>query len=458
MTTMHPAHFFQRALLGPSLHHNVRLELDDTGTITTVAHDVAPQPHDQRHDLAVPGMPNVHSHAHQYALSGRTERSSSSGDNFWNWREAMYRLAERMTPEQFGSIAAQLYVDLLKGGYTSVGEFQYVHHDVDGAPYAQPALMSQRALDAAGQVGIGITILPVLYRYGDFNDVAPGREQRRFINSADSYLRIVDALAHVTETHPLQYTGMAPHSLRAVSRQLLTEVLSGSPLADTAPVHIHVAEQTREVDDAVRILGRRPVEYLFEHFDINARWCLVHATHMNDAETDALAASHAVAGLCPSTEANLGDGLFRARRYCKGGGLIAIGSDSNLVTDAAGELRLLEYGQRLTHRARNLLSGAPGNSTGQHLLHRCAQGGAQALGQPTGSLAVGARADFVTLDVDDPQLAARGDDMLDAYVFAAGARAVRDVFVAGRRVIHDGHHPHEDQILGACRDTLDHLT
>jgi formimidoylglutamate deiminase len=458
MTKLHVSHFFQRALIGRTLRHGVRLDLDGDGTITAVACDAAPRPHDRCHDLALPGMPNVHSHAHQYALAGRTERSSDKGDNFWGWREAMYRFAGRMTPDQFRSIATQLYVDLLKGGYTSVGEFQYVHHNVDGAPYAEPALMSQQALLAAHEAGIGMTILPVLYRYSDFGDAAPTREQRRFVNTADSYLRIVAALADSVRDHPLQRVGLAPHSLRAVNGELLTRVLAGSPLPDEAPIHIHVAEQTREVDDATRVLRRRPVEYLFEHFDINTRWCLVHATHLTDAETDRLATSGAVAGLCPSTEANLGDGLFRALRYCRGGGQIAIGSDSNVATDAAGELRLLEYGQRLQHRARNLLAAAPGSSTGQDLLHRAQRGGARALAQPVGALTAGARADFITLKINDPQLTGRGDDMLDSYVFGAGARALRDVYVAGRRVIHDGHHAHEDRILKSCRDTLEELT
>ncbi len=454
ISDVHPSHFFRRALVGDALAYDVRLEVDDRGLIKTLTQGAEPQPDDQVHDIALPGMPNAHSHAHQYALAGRTEQASGNEDNFWSWREAMYRLAGRITPEQLHAITAQLYVDLLKGGYTCVGEFQYIHHDVDGAPYSENALMSQRILDAADQTGIGVTILPVLYRYGDFAQAAAARGQRRFINDVQSYLRIVESLASATRDKPLQRVGLAPHSLRAVSAPMLHDVLTGSPLPDTAPIHIHIAEQTKEVDDAKRVLKRRPVHYLLENFDVNARWCLVHATHMDDTETRALAACGAVVGLCPTTEANLGDGLFQARLYKECGGRIAIGSDSNIATDAAGELRLLEYVQRLRARERNVLATGTTASTGQSLLHAAARGGAQALAQPVGGLVVGARADFVTLDTDHPQLFARDHHLPDAYVFGAGAQAVHDVYVAGRRIIEAGHHPHEEDIAKAYRKAM----
>ncbi|MFK8014219.1 MAG: formimidoylglutamate deiminase [Gammaproteobacteria bacterium] len=458
---IHPvpaAHFFERALVDGEVCHNVRLLVNPSGFIDSVNANQTAHADDRRHAAGLAGMPNTHSHAHQYALAGRTERASEQDDNFWSWRTAMYRFVARMEPEQLQAVAAQLYVDLLKGGYTSVGEFHYVHHDRDGAPFSDIALMSEQLLAAAQAAGIGITVLPVLYRYGDFAKSAPSREQRRFINDPESYLRIVSALGTAVRDEPLQSVGLAPHSLRAVSPELLAEVLAGSPLGDDAPVHIHVAEQTREVADARRVLKKAPVEFLLDNFDVDRRWCLIHATHMSADETERLAQSGAVAGICPTTEANLGDGLFPTHRYCTHGGQLAVGSDSNVATDAVGELRLLEYVQRLKRRERNVLAGRPGASTGEQLLTRAQVGGAQALGQAVGSLSAGRRADFVTLNTDDPMLIAREQDVFDAYVFAAGARAVRDVYVAGQQVIDQGHHAKEDEILRAFRAALETAT
>ena len=452
------SHYFDRALIDGEMRHRVRMVVNATGTIDSVDHNVPAQREDRRHAAGLAGMPNTHCHAHQYALAGRTERASNRDDNFWSWRDVMYRFVARMTPEQLHAVAAQLYVDMLKGGYTSVGEFHYVHHDRDGAPYSNIALMSEQLLAAAQLSGIGMTILPVLYRYGDFAKSTPSRHQRRFINDPDTYLRIVTQLQLAVRDNPLQQVGLAPHSLRAVSEEQITEMLANSPLTDTAPVHIHIAEQTREVDDAERVLGKRPVAFLLDHFDIDSRWCLIHATHMSELETEQLARTGAVAGLCPTTEANLGDGLFRTRQFRHHGGRVAVGSDSNVATDAAGELRLLEYVQRLRHRERNVLANEPGESTGERLLTMAQTAGAIALGQPVGSLAPGKRADFVTLNSDDPQLVARDRDVFDAYVFAAGARAVRDVYVAGHQVIDQGHHPQEEEIARAFRSALEETT
>ncbi|MFK7888160.1 MAG: formimidoylglutamate deiminase [Gammaproteobacteria bacterium] len=451
------AYFFERALLGRGVAHNVRIEVDEHGFIGRCETMSQAQATDTRYAAALPGMPNVHSHAHQYALAGRAERSSDQRDSFWTWREVMYRFALRMTPEQLGAVAAQLYVELLKGGYTSVGEFHYLHHDPAGAPYSDRGLMSRRLMQAAAQAGLGFTLLPVFYRYGDLGGAAANRNQRRFVNDADDYVSLLTSLTADIRANPLFALGMAPHSLRAVDKTGLQHILANSPLGDTAPIHIHIAEQQREVDDALEKLRRRPVQYLLENFDINQRWCLVHATHMEDSEVVALARSGAVAGICPTTEANLGDGVFRCPEYLRAGGRIAVGSDSNTAVEAAGELRLLEYAQRLTHQERNVLSGGDNVGVGVALHEAAARGGALALAQPVGQLATGLRADFVTLNTDDPLLCARDDDIFDAYIFAAGARAVDDVYVGGRVVLKNGHHAQEDTIAAACRAALREL-
>ena len=456
--TVAATYHFDRALLGAVPSRRVRVAVDAQGRIAQVTSNAPPHASDRRYAVGLAGIPNAHSHAHQAAIAGRTEQRGDRDDTFWTWRAAMYRYALRMTPEQFLAVATALYVAMLKGGFTAVGEFHYLHHDVDGAPYAERALLARCVLTAAERAGLSVTLLPVLYRFADFGDVAAGRDQRRFVNDIDGYLRIVDDAARAARDTPNARVGLAPHSLRAVNADALRAILARSPLADDAPVHVHIAEQQSEVDTALAALGRRPVAYLLEQFDVNERWCLVHATHTSDDEIDALARSRAVVALCPSTEANLGDGLFDAARFVQRGGHIAVGSDSNLITDAADELRWLEYGQRLRLRQRNVLAPRNGSGTGCTLLDLAQGGGAQALGQPAGELTPGRRADFITLATDTFELAGRDDDVFDAYVFSAGRRAVQDVYIAGRRVIADGHHPEEDAINSAARRALKELT
>ena len=304
-------------------------------------------------------------------MAGLAERSGPGPDSFWTWREVMYGFLDRMGPEDLEAVAAQLYVEMLKAGFTCVGEFQYLHNQPDGTPYDRTAEMSLRTVVAAERAGIGITSLPTLYAHGGFGGRKIEGRQARFHNDAGSFLNIVEALCRDAEGNPNRSVGISPHSLRAVTPELLGEVLAGlDALAPAAPVHIHVAEQTREVDDCLEWSGARPVEFLLDRFPVSERWCLIHATHITEAETRGIARSQAVVGLCPTTEANLGDGIFPARDFLAAEGRIAIGSDSHISVSPVEDLRLLEYGQRLVHRARNVLADGPETSTGRGLFER----------------------------------------------------------------------------------------
>jgi formimidoylglutamate deiminase len=455
MDTPTRSYFFAHALLDDGWQAQVRMTVDARGDIASLAANATPEPGDLRLGTALPGMPNAHSHAHQRAMAGLAEKAGARGDSFWSWREAMYRHVGHLTPRHLGAIAAQLYVEMLKAGYTCVGEFQYLHHDRDGAPYAQRAEMSLRCLAAARESGIAITLLPVLYRYGGFGDAEPGAAQRRFVNDADGYAAIVDALRDACRDDADAGVGVAPHSLRAVSIDLLRSLLADVDAA-SLPVHIHIAEQEREVHDCVSATGRRPVALLLDELEVGANWCLVHATHMDADERERAARSAATVAVCPTTEANLGDGVFEARAWQAAGGRLAIGSDSHISVSAAEELRWLEYVQRLVRRERNVLGGDGGRSTGRVLYEWAARGGARACGRHTGVLRTGARADVVVLDGADPRLHGRGgDDLLDSYVFAGAG--VHDVIVGGRQVIAAGHHPREAAIGAAYRDTINEL-
>lgn len=452
--------WFEHALIGDDWHRDVLMSVGADGTIAGIRSD-APADGAVRHEGAgLPGIANVHSHAHQRAMAGLTERSGPGPDSFWTWRELMYRFLGRMTPEDLQAIAAQLYVECLKAGYTAVGEFQYLHHQPDGHPYETRAEMSLRTLAAAREAGIAITLLPTLYAFGGFGGVPAGEGQRRFLNDAEGFLRIVEILAGTIDGDADAALGISPHSLRAVTPELMAEALAGlDAIAPGAPVHIHVAEQVREVEECIAWSGgARPVAWLMDRIGIDARWCLIHATHMDEGETDRLAQSGAVAGLCPLTEANLGDGLFPAPRYLEAGGRIAIGSDSHVSRSPAAELSMLEYGQRLIHRSRNALAGGPGRSTGRTLFDRVRLGGAQIMGRRTGRFAIGARADIAVLDTAAPALVSReGDALLDSWIFASDGGAVRDVYVGGRQVVAGGRHEREDEIAARYRTALDRL-
>ncbi len=442
--------WFQQALLPGGWAEGVRV-VEQGGVISAVTADAAPEPSDERHAIAVAGLPNLHSHAFQRGMAGLAEVRGPGEDSFWTWREVMYRFAHRIGPDEMQAIAAMAFVEMLEGGFTRVGEFHYIHQDVDGAAYANPAEMGVRLAAAAAETGIALTLLPVLYQYGGFGGQAPGPGQKRFINSIDGFARVMEASRAALSTLPDGVVGVAPHSLRAVTPDSLSFVPA---LAAGGPIHMHIAEQIKEVADCHAWSGQRPVAWLFDHADVDGQWCLVHATHMDAAETAKLAASGAVAGLCPITEANLGDGIFNGRDYQAAGGLFGIGSDSNVLIDAAEELRSMEYAQRLAHRARNVLGRADTPSTGRVLFEGALMGGARALGQRQVGLSVGAAADFVTLDATKPSLAARrGDALLDGFIFA-GQRMVDGVWRRGRRVVSGGRHIVRDAVAARYRLAL----
>jgi formimidoylglutamate deiminase len=435
----------------------------------------------------VPGMPNLHSHAFQRAMAGLAERRGNSEDSFWSWREVMYAFAGRIGPDDLRAIAAQLYVEMLEAGYTQVCEFHYLHHQPDGRPYADPAAMSLALIEAARETGIGLTLLPTLYMTGGFDGRALSERQRRFGHDVDSFLRLVERLRSL-ET-PLMTTGIALHSLRAVPADAMNAVLEGiavlplssaQRVASAMPVHIHVAEQIGEVQDCLAIRNARPVEWLLDHAPVDQRWCLVHATHLTENETRRLARTGAVAGLCPTTEANLGDGLFPLKPFLDAGGAIGIGSDSHISVSPVEELRWLEYGQRLITRHRNVSANAATPSTGETLFGRALAGGGRAAGggmgwfegegdsslPSTGTGSIGtevppaktARADFVVLDDASPLLAGRGPDhAIDTWLFAGNANLVRDVMVGGEWVVRDAQHRDQARIAARYREVVERL-
>ena len=400
----------------------------------------------------LPGMPNLHSHAFQRAMAGLAERRGGSEDSFWSWRETMYAFAAAIGPDALRAIAAQLYVEMLKAGYTQVCEFHYLHHQPDGTPYARTEAMSLALIEAAREAGIALTLLPVLYMSGGFDGRALSARQRRFGHDVDGYLRLLQALRR-HEGNDLR-VGIALHSLRAVPEAALRELLA-SEAAKDCPIHIHIAEQIGEVQDCLAIRGARPVEWLFAHAEVDARWCLVHATHLTAAETAQLARSGAVAGLCPTTEANLGDGLFPLADYLDANGVLGIGSDSHISVSPVEELRWLEYGQRLRSGHRNIAARAPAASVGDTLWRAALRGGSQAAGLPIGALCHGARADLIVLDEASPLLAARDSrSLLDSFLFAGNTPLVRDVMCGGRWVVRDFRHHDEARIAARYRATV----
>jgi formimidoylglutamate deiminase len=400
----------------------------------------------------LPGMPNLHSHAFQRAMAGLAERQSQSDDSFWTWREVMYAFAGSINPDDLRAIAAQLYVEMLKAGYTQVCEFHYLHHQPDGRPYADPAAMSLALIEAAHEAGIGITLLPTLYMTGGFDGRPLSERQRRFGFKVDGYLRLLERV--IALESPLVRVGIALHSLRAVPEAAMRELLESALVRDR-PIHIHVAEQIGEVQDCFAIRNARPVDWLLDHAPVDARWCLVHATHLSDAEMSRLAASGAIAGLCPTTEANLGDGLFPLKPYLDAGGRIGIGSDSHISVSVVEELRWLEYGQRLATRRRNVSASRASPDTGGTLFRHALAGGAQASAAPIATLATGSRADFVVLDDASPLLAGRdAANAIDTWIFAGNANLVRSVVVAGETVVAGFRHRDEDRIAKRYSETV----
>lgn len=442
--------WFETGLLADGWADRVRLTVGG-GRIERVEAGVDPDPADERHFAALPGLPNVHSHAFQRAMAGLTEARGASDDDFWSWRDLMYRFVARIGPDQCEAIAALAYAEMLESGFTRVGEFHYLHHAPDGARYADPAELSGRIAAAAEEAGIGLTLLPVFYAHGGFGGQAPGAAQARFVTDIDGFANLVARARALVAADAV--VGIAPHSLRAVTPDELRALL---PLAASGPVHLHIAEQVKEVADCVAWIGQRPVQWLLDHAPVDARWTLVHATHVDAAEVTAMAASGAVAGLCPVTEANLGDGLFPAGAFLDAGGAIGLGSDSNVRIDAGEELRLLEYGQRLALRGRNLLASGARPATGARLFDAALAGGGQSLGVASG-IAAGGAADIVSLNRDDPAFAGRaGDALIDSWVFAS-RRPVDCVWRGGVKWVEGGRHRHRERLEARYRAALKEL-
>jgi formimidoylglutamate deiminase len=443
--------WFETALLPDGWAHRVRVETRD-GLIAQVEKDVAPASGDERHGVAIPGLCNVHSHAFQRGMAGLAEIRGPAGDDFWTWREIMYRFLDRLTPGDVQAIAALAYMEMLESGFTRVGEFHYLHHDPDGAPYANLAEMATRIAAAAEETGIGLTLLPVFYAHGNFGATPPTPGQRRFLNGTESFACLMEACEKSISCLPDANIGVAPHSLRAVAPEELAAII---PFARGGPVHIHAAEQTKEVDDCLAWSGARPVEWLLDHAAVDQRWCIVHATHMTATESANLARSGAVTGLCPITEASLGDGIFPAGDYLAAAGRYAIGTDSNVRISASEELRALEYSQRLARHARNVWTRAPGASTGHALVAGAISGGAQALGQNAG-LWLGARADLLSLSQEDPDLVGRRDDaLLDGWIFAGAA--IDCVWRRGEKLVASGRHRGREAIVRRYKLALQRL-
>ncbi len=429
--------FFDHALLPGGWAHNVRVAIAE-GSIISVTADQQADGAVRIKGVALPGLPNLHCHAFQRGMAGLTERRGPANDSFWTWREVMYRFLARLSPEDVEVIAAFAYMEMLEAGFTTVTEFHYLHHDRDGRPYADLGELAARIAAAAQATGIGLTLLPSLYISGGFGGAPLASGQKRFFNDVDRFMDLVARSRALVAPLPEARVGIAPHSLRAVPPSALKHVVAASP---DGPIHIHAAEQVKEVEDCVATLGARPVELLLDNADIDQRWCVIHATHMTPSETEALARSGAVAGLCPLTEASLGDGIFDGVRHLAAGGRFGIGTDSNIQIDVATELRQLEYSQRLTHRARNVMADREGESVGRRLFQTAMAGGTQACARPVGAIAAGRRADFVVLNGDHPDLAVgSGDHWLDAWIFVAGRAAVDQVIVSGDVVVSGGRH------------------
>ncbi|HUR90021.1 MAG TPA: formimidoylglutamate deiminase [Ramlibacter sp.] len=419
--------------------HDVLLEADARGHWTRIAEGAGPA---DRTDTTLdgpvlPGLVNAHGHAFQRAIVGLTERSGGDGDDFWSWRDRMYSAANRMTPKQVEAVAAFLYAELLQAGYTHVCEFHYLHNDVDGKPYANALEMSQALVRAARRTGIGLTLLPTLYMRAGFAATGLRDDQRRFESSARSILDIAQTVRSSAIDPQLITAGAAIHSLRAVDKTALKEIAAA---AKDMPVHLHIAEQRREVEDCLLEHGQRPLEFLMNQVQLDARWNLVHATQFTRDELTVLRGTGASVVICPSTEANLGDGIFELASWMGQSGNWSIGSDSHVTRSWREELRLLEYSQRLQSRTRNVAaSAAVMQSSAAALFEGALFGGTAAAGLPLGGLRIGERADFVVVDPSAVELAGVPDDhLLDALVFSSPESRFSRVFVAGEEVLAGG--------------------
>lgn len=444
----------EQVLTDQGWQEDVTITIDPMGKISSIA--AGQDNKAQCYSVLVPAMANLHSHVFQRAMAGMTERRGpEKKDSFWTWRALMYRFVEHLTPEDIEVIAAFAQMEMLQAGYASVAEFHYLHHQANGQPYDNRAELALRIAAAAQKTGIGLTLLPVLYQQADCAGTALSSRQQRFGNDFDQWIDIIEAVRGFAGSMPKDYcVGFAPHSLRAVSRPSMLEI---GRLNHSDPIHIHIAEQIAEIDEVKAHYGHRPVDILFELADVNKKWCLVHATHMTAGEITKLAESGAVAGLCPVTEANLGDGIFNGKDYFSQKGQFGVGTDSNIRISLSEELRQLEYSQRLQERARAVL--APANhSNGRSLFDHAARGGAQGSGRQAGCIAVGYYADILALDSRSiPAGRLKGDTILDYFIFAGDDRLVSDVWSAGRHQVIDGSHILQEEITSAYQVVLQKL-
>lgn len=429
---------FQSLLQDGLIRRDVQVDVDQRGLICRIAAAPADCNLPIQPGLAIPGMPNLHSHAFQRLMAGLAEKRQRENDSFWSWRELMYRIASGLSPEDLGAVAQHLYIQLLQCGFTGIAEFHYLHHDARGKPFDDAAEMSRQVLKAAREAGMGMTLLPVLYQRGGFDDRPLGRDQQRFFHTTDDFLRLLEALE--TERDIDCEIGLAIHSLRAVDMASINEAITCAPAG--RPRHIHIAEQPLEVRDCIEVHGTRPVSWLADQTTLDSHWTLVHATHVDADEVATIAQSGAVAGLCPTTEANLGDGLFSLVDFLAREGQFGVGTDSHVAIDPAVELRWLEYGQRLISGRRCLALAGGETDVSSFLWQRAARGGALACGRPIGSIAVDQRADIVTITSEHDSNPNR---LLARHLFGEGLTDVGSVWVGGRQVVSDGKHPLADQ-------------
>jgi len=461
-------YYLECALLAQGWTRDALVTVADDGHISAIEaragdeQQAVPPPQSERiTGIVVPGMPNAHSHAFQRGMAGHTEYRLSARDSFWTWRQAMYALANRVEPADLEILATQLFMEMLKSGYTSVAEFHYLHRRPGGGHYPDGNGLWDAITAAAAATGIGLTFLPTLYQTSDFGAAPLKQEQARFAADTEWFLRMLEArLGAERRSAPAALrTGAAFHSLRAVPLDTLREAtLALRRIDPTLPLHIHVAEQLKEVDSCRRHTGRRPIELLLETGLIDQHWCLVHATHATPSELQGIAASRATVCVSITTEANLGDGFFEAAPLLKLGGRLCVGSDSQATVCPAEELRWMEYQQRLRKKRRGVLADKQEPHVGTRLWREAAKYGAQAIGQPAGTIEVGRRADWLILDGEHPSMAgAAMDTALDHLVFAGGSAAIRDVMVAGRWVVKDRHHAAELMHQGRFVDLMKRL-
>ncbi|WP_455481585.1 formimidoylglutamate deiminase [Bartonella sp. B35(2025)] len=438
--------FSDTVLVGNAWQHNVTLCVEN-GIINSIMADTKPTDNAYHYQILVAGMPNLHSHAFQRAMAGFAERRGSTTDSFWSWRTEMYRLALSITPQQLEDIASQLYMEMLEAGFTRIGEFHYLHHNIDGQNYDDIGEMAGSIAAAAQKTSIRLTLLPVFYAHAGFGGLDPIDGQKRFINTPENFDKILTSCKQHLKQLDGSVLGIAPHSLRAITPQELESIL---PMAEGGPIHIHIAEQIKEVEDCLAWSGQRPVEWLLTHQPVDEKWCLIHATHMTKQETKNTVLTDAIVGLCPITEGNLGDGIFNGLEFLDYGGTYGIGSDSNICISVDQELRQLEYSLRLKNHMRNVIS-MPKQSNGFNLYTKAVLGGDRALGAKS-ALHVGQPADFVALDRRGQDWLV-DDEILDNWIFT-GNIAVESVWIGGHEIVKNGQHHARSSITGAFQKTM----